>query len=289
MTLDARENAFRADLADVRLRGQVEAERFVEGNLRRIAVPTTPIRREPRSDAQIDSEALMGELVRVFEQTAEGWAWVQLETDAYVGYVPSDALGPIDPAPTHRVTALRTFVYPAADMKFPPVAALSIGSKLTLGKEAETRGTHYRWLADFSGTVVARHVVAVDEAFDADFVRVAERFLETPYLWGGRSSLGLDCSGLVQLSLAAAGVSSPRDTGLQEHAIGSQVEGGLEGDLRRGDLLFWKGHVGILRDPATLLHASGFQMAVVSEPLADVLNRYEQAGAAVTSVRRPLP
>ncbi|MCX5580682.1 C40 family peptidase [Kaistia terrae] len=289
MTLDARENAFRPDLADARLRGHVEAERFVEGDLRRIVVPSTPMRRAPRSDALIDSEALMGELVRVFEQTAEGWAWVQLETDAYVGYVSSDALGPVDPVPTHRVTALRTFVYSAADLKFPPVAALSMGSLLALGQEAETRGTQYRWLADFSGAVVARHVTAVDEAFDSDFVRVAERFLETPYLWGGRSSLGLDCSGLVQLSLAATGVPVPRDTALQESAIGSQVESGLDGELRRGDLLFWNGHVGILRDPATLLHASGFQMAVVSEPLSDVLARYNRAGIAVTSVRRPLP
>ncbi|WEK51372.1 MAG: NlpC/P60 family protein [Candidatus Kaistia colombiensis] len=287
MTLDARVNAFRSDLADVRLQGQVEADRFVEGEPRRIAVPSTPIRRAPRSDAPIDSEALKGERVRVFEETAEGWAWVQLETDSYVGFVSSDALGPVDPAPTHRVSALRTFVYPAADLKFPPVAALSIGSLLTLGQEAETRGTRYRWLADGNGAVIARHVAALDEAAEPDFVAVAERFLETPYLWGGRSSLGLDCSGLVQLALAATGVRVPRDTDQQQNAIGSPVEGGLDSALQRGDLVFWKGHVGILRGAETLLHASGFQMAVVSEPLADVLARYSRAGLAATTVRRP--
>jgi len=287
LTLDVRANAYRPDLADSRLQGQVEASRFVEGALRRIAVGSTPIRRAPRPDAMIDSEALRGERVRVFEETAEGWAWIQAETDSYVGFVASDALGPVDPAPTHRVTALRTFVYPAADMKFPPVAALSLGSRLWLGQAAETRGTRFLWLADFSGAVVARHVAALEEAAEPDFVAVAERFLETPYLWGGRTSLGLDCSALVQLSLAAAGLPVPRDTDQQEQAVGSPVDGNIAGTLRRGDLVFWKGHVGILRDPDTLLHASGFHMAVVSEPLKDALARYEKAGSLVTAVRRP--
>ena len=284
MTLDARVNAYRPDLADIRLKGEVEASRFVEGEMRRIAVSSTPLRRAPQSDARIDSEALRGEPVRVFEVTAEGWAWVQ-GADGYVGYVASDALGSATPSPTHRVTALRTFVYPAADMKLPPVATLSIGSLLALGQEAETRGTPFFWLADYSGTVVARHVAALDARPEPDFVAVAERFLETPYLWGGRSSLGIDCSGLVQLSLAAAGLSAPRDTDQQQQAIGSAVEGDLAG-LQRGDLLFWEGHVGILRDRETLLHASGFQMAVVSEPLAVVLARYEKAGYPITAVRR---
>ena len=280
-------HAYRPDLADIRLQAQVEAARFVEGERRRVAAPTTPIRSAPRSDASINSEALRGEVVRVFEETAEGWAWIQLETDSYVGFVSSDALAAVDPAPTHHVTALRTFVYPAADLKLPPVTALSIGSLLTLGGEAETRGTRYRWLADGSGTVIARHVAALDEAAAPDFVAVAERFLETPYLWGGRSGFGLDCSGLVQVALAEAGVRVPRDTDQQEQAIGSLVEKGIDGPLRRGDLVFWKGHVGILRDSETLLHASGLQMAVVSEPLADVLGRYAGIGLVATTVRRP--
>ncbi|BCP56178.1 peptidase P60 [Kaistia sp. 32K] len=287
MTLDPRLNAFRADLADARLEGQVQAARFVTGTRRRVTEPRTAIRRAPRPDAPIDSEALRGETVRVFETTDEGWSWVQLETDGYVGFVAADAIGPLDPEPTHRVTALRTFVYPAADMKLPPVATLSIGSRLALGETAETRGTPYFRLADGSGAVVARHVEALDRPPQADFVAVAERFLETPYLWGGRSAFGIDCSGLVQLSLAAAGISVPRDTDQQQGAIGSLVEDGLGGTLRRGDLVYWKGHVGILRDPATLLHASGYQMAVVSEPLAEVLARYDRSGLDVTAVRRP--
>ncbi|WP_018184793.1 NlpC/P60 family protein [Kaistia granuli] len=287
MTLDPRLNAFRTDLADARLKGQVEAARFVAGERRRVTAPLAVIRRAPQPDAPIDSEALRGETVRVFETTTEGWCWVQLETDGYVGFVAADTVGPLDPEPTHRVTALRTFVYPAADMKLPPVATLSIGSRLALGKAAETRGTPYFWLADGCGAVVARHVEALDTPPQADFVTVAERFVETPYLWGGRSAFGIDCSGLVQLSLAMTGVSVPRDTYQQQGAIGEPVAGGLDGGLRRGDLIYWQGHVGIVSDPATLLHASGYQMCVVSEPLEDVLARYGRSGKVVAAVRRP--
>jgi cell wall-associated NlpC family hydrolase len=287
VTLDPRLNAFRADLADARLKGQVEAARFVAGERRRVTAPLAVIRRGPQSDAPIDSEALRGETVRVFETTADGWCWVQLETDGYVGFVAADTVGPLDPEPTHRVTALRTFVYPAADMKLPPVATLSIGSRLALGKAAETRGTPYFWLADGGGAVVAHHVEALDNPTQTDFVTVAERFVETPYLWGGRSAFGIDCSGLVQLSLAMTGVSVPRDTYQQQGAIGQALAGGLDGELRRGDLIYWQGHVGILSDPGTLLHASGYQMCVVSEPLEGVLARYGRSGKAVAAVRRP--
>lgn len=286
MTLDPRLNAFRPDLADVRLEGQVQAARFVAGERRRIVAPVAAVRRAPRADAAIDSEALLGETVRVFETTAEGWSWVQLEADGYVGFIAAEAIGPVDPEPTHHVTALRTFVYPAADMKLPPVATLSIGSRLALGEKAETRGTPYFRLADGSGAVVARHVAPVDAPPEADFVAVAERFLETPYLWGGRSAFGIDCSGLVQAALAATGYAAPRDSDQQAATLGEPVEGGLAGDLAHGDLVFWKGHVGILRDAGTLLHASGYHMAVVEEPLAEALARYAGLGVVSTGVRR---
>ncbi|MCX5496308.1 NlpC/P60 family protein [Kaistia dalseonensis] len=273
LTLDRRTHAFRPDLADAALEGRVVADRFVEGAPRRIAIPSTPIRRAPRSDAAIDSEALRGERVKVFEETMEGWAWAQLETDGYVGFIASDALGADDPAPTHRVTALRTFVYPAADLRLPPVAALSLGSEISLGREVETRGMLYRLLADGSGAVIARHVAPMGAAAEPDFVTVAERFLNVPYLWGGRTSLGLDCSALVQLALAAAGIAAPRDSDQQAAGLGQPVEGGLSAELIRGDLIFWPGHVGMLRDAETLLHASGYQMMVVSEPLAEATAR----------------
>ena len=284
--LDRRVNAFRPDLADERLRGRVEAERFVAGTLHRIASASTPIRRAPRSDGPIDSEALHGEIVRVFEETMEGWAFVQLATDDYVGYVSSDALGAIDPAPTHRVSALRTFVYPEADLRKPPLGLLPFGATLALVGEAVTRGTPYRLLPGGMGAVVATHVAPVDAEPALDFVAVAERFLETPYLWGGRTSLGLDCSALVQLSLAAAGIKAPRDSDQQAASLGDVLADGLDGERQRGDLVFWPGHVGILADAETLLHASGYQMEVVAEPLYEAVARIAASAGLPTVVRR---
>jgi cell wall-associated NlpC family hydrolase len=286
VALDKRLHAFRPDLADRRLEGQVEAKRFVEGVLRRIAVSSTPIRRAPRFDASIDSEALMGERVRVFEDTMEGWAWAQLETDGYVGYIASEALGAVEPTPTHRVTAVRTFLYPAADMKFPPLAALSLGSQLTFTDEAETRGMRYFLLANGQGAVVASHVQPIGEALEPDYVAVAERFLNAPYLWGGRTSLGIDCSGLVQLSLAATGIAAPRDSDQQAASLGQALAGGPGDELRRGDLVFWPGHVGMLQDSATLLHASGSAMQVVSEPLAPAIERIAKTSGMPSAIRR---
>ena len=269
--LDPRLNAFRPDLADIRLKGKVEAARFVEATPRRVVDPSVALKRVPAPDAPLDSELIRGEVVRVFADTGEGWSWVQNETDAYVGYVATDALGTLAPEPSHRVAALRTFVYPGPDMKLPAAAALSLGSRLALGDAVETRGTRFLKLAGGEGAVVAVHVEPVAAPPAPDFVAVAERFLEVPYLWGGRTSLGLDCSGLVQIALMTAGRAAPRDTDMQERAIGFALDAGAV--LRRGDLVFWKGHVGILADADTLLHASGWHMAVVTEPLAEALAR----------------
>jgi cell wall-associated NlpC family hydrolase len=282
-TLDPRLHAFRPDLADIRLKGRVESARFVEGVSRRVVVAAAPIRCVPRSDAGLESEALRGETFMVFEDGGEGWSWGQLETDSYVGYVPTDALAAEAPEPTHRVAVLRTFLYPGPDLKLPARECLSLGCRLALAGEAETRGTAYRLLAGGEGAVVAAHVVPRNAPPEGDFVAVAERFLGTPYLWGGRTSIGLDCSGLVQLSLMAAGHSAPRDTDLQEAMIGQPVAGGRAAELRRGDLVFWPGHVGIMIDGEYMIHASGHQMAVVIEPLADAVRRI----GVVRTVRRP--
>jgi cell wall-associated NlpC family hydrolase len=285
MTLDPRLNAFRPDLADVRLKGGVDAARFVAGTPRRVVAANAPLKRVPRTDAGLDSEVLRGEVFTVFDESGEGWSWGQLETDGYVGYIPTDALADGTAAPTHRVSALRTFVYPGPDMKLPPLDSFSFGSRIALDDEATTRNTPYRRLVGGEGWLVARTVEAVDAPPANDFVAVAERFVETAYLWGGRTSLGLDCSALVQLSLMAAGVSVPRDTDLQDKAIGSAVAG--TGDLRRGDLVFWNGHVGIMIDGEYMVHANGHHMAVVIEPLAVVSGRIAGKTGAVTSVRRP--
>lgn len=281
-TLDSRLHAFRPDLADIRLKGAVEAARFVKGMPRRVMAAAAPIKRTPRPDATLESEVLRGETFIVFEELDEGWSWGQLETDSYVGYVPSDALGAGAPAPTHRVTTLRTFLYPGPDLKLPARACLSFGARLALAGEVETRGVTYRLLEGGEGAVVGPHVAPLDAPSESDFVAVAERFLGTPYLWGGRTSIGLDCSGLVQLALMAAGHTVPRDADLQETMIGRAVAGGTTAGLHRGDLVFWPGHVGIMIDGEYVIHASGHQMAVVIEPLADPVRRIGD----VTAVRR---
>ena len=284
--LDPRLHAFRPDLADARLKGKVAATRFVDGAPRRVVADCAPLKHSPRADARLESEVLRGEVFTVFENAAEGWSWGQLETDSYVGYVPSDALAADVAEPTHRVAALRTFVYPGPDMKLPAQGYLSLGAAVSLAGEVETRGTLYRLLAGGEGAVVAAHVEPVDAPPAADFVEVAERFVNTPYLWGGRTSLGLDCSALVQLSLMTAGKPCPRDSDLQQAMLGVPVEGATTAPLHRGDLVFWSDHVAIMIDGEYMVHASGHHMAVVIEPVAEAVARIAQTVAPPSVVKR---
>jgi len=278
---DRRITAFRPDLAARHLAGLVEAARFADPQPMRVVAPSAPLRREPRPDAPLDTEALAGELVQVYE-SEEGWAWAQLAGDGYVGYLPDDALRADVAAPTHRVAALRTFVYPGASIKLPPLTALSLGAGIAI---VDTKGD-FAVLAD-GGHVFAAHLAPID-SHEADFVGVAERFLGVPYLWGGKTSLGLDCSGLTQLALGAAGIAAPRDSDMLEAGLGAPVpfDESLSG-LQRGDLVFWKGHVGILTDADTLLHASGNTMSVHREPLREARDRIrDKSFGAITSIKR---
>jgi cell wall-associated NlpC family hydrolase len=283
-SIDRRRHPVRPDLASADYEGRVEADRFVEGEVFQVVSDSLAMRPEPRSDRSIDTEALRGEWITVFEQTPEGWAWGQLDTDGYVGWFSSDGLGPVQSV-THRVRALRTYRYPGADLKFPPLGLLSLGAQVTVVGEAETRGLKYAMLSDGSA-VVARHLVPVD-AIEDDWVGVAEEFAGTPYLWGGRTSLGLDCSALVQLSAQTAGHSLPRDSDMQEAEVGEEIPHDEPAAFRRGDLLFWKGHVGIVTGPNDLLHANGNTMTVAHEPLDQAINRIaETEWGAITKARR---
>jgi cell wall-associated NlpC family hydrolase len=279
-SFDRRLTAARADLAAAHLRGLVDAPRYAEGQGMRIIATSAPLRRAPQADASLETEALFGESVTVYDE-GDGWAWAQLERDRYVGYLPGAALG-APSAPTHQVAALRTHGYPGPAIKLPPRMALSLGAQLTIvGREGDFAISHdglYLW---------SRHLAELD-APEPDAVAVAERFLETPYLWGGRTSEGIDCSGLIQTALMAAGIASPRDSDMQEAMLGEPTPADdPEARLARGDLVFWKGHVGIMRDPVTLLHANGWHMKTVSEPLAQARDRIAANGAGqVTSVRR---
>ena len=276
---DPRRHAYRADLAAEPLCGLVEAERFAAGKRRQVAAPSLPLRRKPRADSTLDTEALHGETVIVYEER-EGWAWCQLEHDAYVGYMPSDGLIAVGVPPTHRVGALRTYVFPEPDSKAPPLAMLSLNAGVTV---AERYG-HYLRTAT-GGFVYASHVVPVGE-YAEDFVAVAEAFLGAPYLWGGRTSVGLDCSGLVQLAAAASGLNVPRDADMQEAEAGEPVDWREGKALRRGDLVFWEGHVGIMTSAQEFLHANTYHMAVAREPFREARARIKEAGLDVTTVRR---
>lgn len=280
--LDRRLNAFRPDLADIRLKGQVEAERFVEGVPAAVAVPVAALRPKPDFQSSIDTQLLFGETVQVFAREHD-WAYVQSDIDGYVGYLPEEEISEFMEEPTHWVAVPRTFVYPGPDLRFPHVGELSLGSRVTLVGEAETRGTKYA-LMEGGGAVIASHFLPCGTPVCADYVDIAARFLETPYLWGGRSGFGIDCSGLVQLSMAMAGRAAPRDADMQAASVGTPVDGT---DLQRGDLVFWKGHVGIMEDGVTLLHANGHTMTVAREKLADAVQRIGGLYGQPTGYRRP--
>lgn len=278
--LDPRLNAYREDLAAADLHGRVDAPRFVEGERRQVRAASAPVRRAARPDAPLDTEALFGELVTVYDER-EGRAWGQLEGDGYVGYLPAAALSAELGETTHRVTALRTFLYSAPDIKTPPQALVSLNARLAAAGKLD----RFLSLAG-GGYAIAAHAAPLREAA-ADYVSVAERFAGTPYLWGGRTSLGLDCSALVQLSLEAAGIDAPRDTDMQEAALGAALPGETDlAKLARGDLVFWKGHVGIATGEGGLVHANGHHMETVIEPLAEAVERIAAQHGPVSSVRR---
>jgi hypothetical protein len=278
---DPRLTPARPDLAATHLRGQLAADDYVEGRTMRIRIGIADLRHAPASDAPIDTQALFGERVVLYEDR-EGWGWVQLAEDGYVGYMSMDALAEGWSAPSHRIRVNRSFVYPGPDLKFPPRDGLPLGAALCV---TATEGPFVQ--IDPAAFVFADHLASAG-AKEADFVDVAERLLHVPYLWGGKTSLGIDCSGLVQISLNAAGIGAPRDTDLQEHALGAPlaIDKDLAG-LRRGDLVFWRGHVGIMRDAAMLLHANAHHMLVASEPLRTARDRiFAKASQEITAIKR---
>jgi hypothetical protein len=284
MTFDPRTTPARPDVAALHLRGQVPAARFVAGTELEVRDAQASVRREPSPDAPLDTEALHGERVTVYDENGEGWCWGQLESDGYVGWIPANALRPPGPPPTHRVAALRTFVFPGRSIKVPPVDALSLGSRVAVKTSQRNDSGDLTDLA--SGFCIpARHLAPIASK-EPDFVAVAERFVGVPYLWGGKTSLGIDCSGLVQIALAASGVACPRDSDMQEHALGAPLPTDDLAGLRRGDLIFWKGHVAIVRDEQSIVHANAFHMAVAVEPIGEALRRIADAGSPVASIKR---
>lgn len=272
--------AARGDVAAAHLKGQIEAERYVEPVDMQVTAGVAAIRRTPCDDGPMDTQALFGEVFAVLEEK-DGWAWGFSRHDGYVGYIDMAALSaPVRPV-THRVSALRTYLFSGPDLKSAPHCLLSMNAKINAG---EKRGRFVD--AGGSGWVFEGHLVSLDHA-EPDYVTVAERFAGTPYLWGGKESLGLDCSGLVQTSLEAAGISILRDTDMQESELAARFSTiAADAPRQRGDIVFWSGHVGIMVDETRILHANAHYLQTVIEPVSETERRAVSNDSPVTSVIR---
>jgi cell wall-associated NlpC family hydrolase len=277
---DPRTTPARPDLAAKYLEGKVEAKRFVTGEEFEVSEAIAPVRCAPSSDAELSTQALKGERVMIYDRNGEGWAWGQLNHDGYVGWLPDRALAKPTGKPTHKITSLRTFAFPGPSIKLPPVETLVMEAMIDVTREegsfAVTREGWY---------LPQLHVGPID-GHVTDFVAVAEQFAGTPYLWGGKSSLGIDCSGLVQVSLNAAGTGCPRDSDMQQDGLGRALDPREAKKLRRGDLIFWKGHAAIVRDADTIVHANAHHMATVIENTREAIARIKAAGSEITAIKR---
>ena len=292
---DKRLTPARGDVAAAYLEGRVEAERYAAGTAYQVTASVLPVRRAPKADGAQETQALFGEVFTVYDE-ADGWGWGQAAIDDYVGYVAMEGLAaPVD-VPTHRVAALRTYRYPEPDLKAAPLGLLSMNAKLHVTGESEDG----KWLSESrGGWVFAGHTARMGDAA-ADPVAVMEAYLGAPYFWGGRESLGLDCSGIVQLGYELAGALCPRDADMQELWFCAPGRGETlwQGDdqswksvpLRRGDLVYWPGHTGVMVDAERMLHANATSMAVTRDALvlfADHL--FAEKENPITRLVRPKP
>lgn len=283
--MDTRITPARDDLAADWLRDQVKAERYEAGAPRTVIRDGAPLRFSPERSAGLESQLIYGEVFQVYEER-NGWCWGQNLTDNYVGYVPAVDLASDVPAPDHQVAALHCHLYTEPDLKRPTAGIISMSSRVRI---VDVEGSFCRiasghWLH-------SRHLVSLNYSTQ-DVIGTALKFIGVPYLWGGRTAQGLDCSSLVQLALAMASLPAPRDTDLQEAGLGTAVAMDDPKDFSRleeGDLVFFPGHVGLFVDDWRFLHANAFDMQVSLHGFSDVLDRANNENASVTSIRRVTP
>jgi cell wall-associated NlpC family hydrolase len=276
MTFDPRTTLIRDGRASTALEGVVAAASYIEPKTKRLAVPAAAIRRSPEAGAEQMDQLLFGEAFDVLEEEGD-WAFGQARRDGYVGFVEAAALDAAEAEITLQVSALRTYAFSKPDINSAPVGLYSMNSLVAVeardGRFAKGVGT---------GWFVEAHLSPIGFG-ETDHAAVAERFLGAPYQWGGRESLGLDCSGLVQQALYACARGCPRDSD-QQQALGQAIE---RADLQRGDLIFWRGHVAILTDARTIVHANAHHMMVAREGLDEAITRIRAAGAGEpTAFRR---
>jgi cell wall-associated NlpC family hydrolase len=277
---DPRLTPARPEVAAKYLEGKVTAARFVEGEVFEVTEGLAPVRRAPTSDAELMTQAFLGERVTIYDRNGGGWAWGQLDSDGYVGWLPDSALAKPAKPPTHKVTALTTLAFPGPSIKLPPVGSLPMGARVNIAREDAT------FAVTSEGHHLPRQHLAPLDASAPDYVAVAERFVGAPYLWGGKSAFGIDCSGLVQVSLTSAGTASPRDSDMQCDGLGRELTAAESKHLQRGDLIFWKGHVAIVRDAESIVHANAHHMATVIEKTKDAIARIKAAGSEVVAIKR---
>jgi cell wall-associated NlpC family hydrolase len=278
MDLDPRLNPYRPDLAAAHLKGRVTADHFAEGVPKQVRVGTAGLKSEPRPDIGLASQVLFGDVFTVYEER-EGWAWGQARSDSYVGYVSSEVLDDAVIEPSHVVAAIASHVYPEPDIKLPPRDVLPMGAAVLAW--SHDKNDKFAELAT-GGWVAQRHLAALGD-IEPDYVATAERLIGIPYLWGGKSTTtGLDCSGLVQMAFARAGIEVPRDSDMQAEAIGTTLPDGAE--LKRGDIVCFPGHIGFMWNAETLLHANANAMCVSKDLLTEVIERVR-----VEQAKRPEP